>query len=67
MLISAKLIKKGRKEMLCETCRTRLGVGKPKIRLYGSGGINDPPYVVYICFECAERWKGPKIKKILGR
>ena len=67
MLISARLIKKSRKEMRCESCRITLEVGKPKVRLYGSAGTPDPPYVIYTCITCVEGWEEPKLQKALGR
>lgn len=65
MLISASLIKKSRVETRCETCRTKLEVGKPKIRLYGSAGTPDPPYVIYTCIACVKNWDEPKVKNVL--
>ena len=65
MLISASLIKKSRVETRCETCRAKLEVGKPKIRLYGSAGTPDPPYVIYTCITCVKDWDEPKLKKVL--
>ena len=65
MLISAKLIKKSRKEMRCELCRIKLEVGKQKLRLYGSAGTPDPPYVIYVCITCIEGWEELKVQAIL--
>lgn len=65
MLIAAKLIKKGRVRVRCESCRTKLEPGKPKIRLFGSGGTPGPPYVIYVCITCVHDWDHPKVKKIL--
>ena len=65
VLISAKLIKKGRVRTRCESCRTKLEPGKSKIRLYGSGGTSDPPYVIYTCITCVRDWKEPKVQTVL--
>ena len=52
MIISASIIKKPRRIRKCDTCHRE--ITGPTLRLYGSAGRGDPPYVVYIHPDCTE-------------
>ena len=65
MIISAKLIKKPRKERRCAVCHEKINPGIHTVRLYGSAGAPDPPYVIYVHARLACAGFDPKIVKAL--
>jgi hypothetical protein len=52
MIISASIIYKPRTIRRCESCRKE--ITGSTLRLYGSAGGGDPPYVIYIHPDCTE-------------
>lgn len=65
-IISAKLIKKPRKLRRCEMCHCKINPGIHTLRLYGSAGREDPPYVIYVhAGDPKCRGEDPKILKAL--
>jgi len=50
MIISAKIIKRPRKERICDSCYRPI-VGE-QLRLYGCAEQGDKPYPVYLHPEC---------------
>lgn len=53
MIISAWIIKRPRRLRWCATCH--LPARFNPMRLYGCANRGEPPYVIYLCEECAER------------
>ena len=62
--ISAKVIKKPRAIRYCGRYQHNILIpnGQPHVRIYGSGFSGDPPYVLYLCVDCARRSPDPKIR-----
>ena len=60
MIISAKMIAKPRKIRACAMCGGL--IYRSSLRLYGSGHVGDPPYVMYIHKNCTTN-DDPKIDR----
>ena len=50
MIISAKIIKRPRKERICDSCYRP--IAGEQLRLYGCAEVGDKPYPVYLHREC---------------
>ena len=66
MIIQASIIKKPRKQRLCNFCTELILIGEPSIRLYGYAFTGDTPYVIYEHLKCGAKSKSDKIAKILN-
>ena len=66
--ISAKLVRKPRKDWGCDSCGNPIGRAS-HVRLFGSAEPGDKPYRITICIECADRCAGaePKVLAALSR
>ena len=62
MVISARLIKRGRVDHRCAQC-DRVIIGE-KLRLFGAGMEGDPPYTIYMHPDCVF-FKDRKVESIL--
>ncbi len=60
MIISAKVIKKARKQRRCKTCGHFITGWT--IRLYGSAHSSDPKYTTYIHLKCAGTYNPERLK-----
>ena len=68
MILSAKLIRRPRKNRQCTVCDRMIGCN-PLIQLYGAAERDDKPYPLWLHITCAQAWTGsdPKITAALGR
>jgi hypothetical protein len=60
MIISAAIIKNPRRLRWCATCN--LPARFNPMRLYGAANRGEPPYVIHLCEECAQRAARDSVK-----
>jgi len=60
VIISANIVRCPRRLRWCATCN--LPARFNPMRLYGAANRGEPPYVIYLCGECAERAARDSIK-----
>ena len=66
MIIAVKLVRKPRINRVCQACFLPIGV-QPSARLFGCGERGDPPYAIYLHWDCALTSPHPDVQRLLKK